>query len=87
MAGASRPVSARQRALSSAIVPPKSNSCVSPRSAAIPARSVVIPGTRLKKFPAGEFGVPCALIIGQRKESTDRKVSLNAALRDYGVSV
>lgn len=53
----------------------------------IPARSVVIPGTRMKQFPAGEFGVPCALVIGKRTESTDRKVSLNAALRDYGVSV
>lgn len=53
----------------------------------IPARSVVIPGSRLKKFPAGEFGVPCALIIGRRSESTDRKVSLNSALRDFGVSV
>ena len=53
----------------------------------IPARSVVIPGTRPKKFPAGEFGVPCALIIGKRTESTDRKVSLNAALRDFGVPV
>jgi 2,3,4,5-tetrahydropyridine-2-carboxylate N-succinyltransferase len=53
----------------------------------IPSRSVVIPGTRPKMFPAGEYGVPCALIIGQRKESTDRKTSLNAALRDHGVSV
>ncbi|MFO0758471.1 MAG: 2,3,4,5-tetrahydropyridine-2,6-dicarboxylate N-succinyltransferase [Byssovorax sp.] len=53
----------------------------------IPARSVVIPGMRPKRFPAGEFGVPCALIIGKRTESTDRKVSLNAALRDFGVSV
>jgi 2,3,4,5-tetrahydropyridine-2-carboxylate N-succinyltransferase len=53
----------------------------------IPARSVVIPGMRTKKFPAGEFGVPCALIIGKRSESTDRKVSLNAALRDFGVPV
>jgi len=53
----------------------------------IPARSVVIPGTRPKKFPAGEFQVPCALIIGQRSASTDRKVSLNAALRDFGVPV
>jgi 2,3,4,5-tetrahydropyridine-2-carboxylate N-succinyltransferase len=53
----------------------------------IPPRSVVIPGMRTKKFPAGEFGVPCALIIGQRSASTDRKVSLNAALRDFGVSV
>ncbi|MCC6521279.1 MAG: 2,3,4,5-tetrahydropyridine-2,6-dicarboxylate N-succinyltransferase [Polyangiaceae bacterium] len=49
----------------------------------VPARSVVIPGTRPKRFPAGEFGVPCALIIGKRSESTDRKVSLNAALRDF----
>jgi 2,3,4,5-tetrahydropyridine-2-carboxylate N-succinyltransferase len=53
----------------------------------VPARSVVIPGMRTKKFPAGEFGVPCALIIGQRSASTDRKVSLNAALRDFGVPV
>ncbi|MEZ4259704.1 MAG: 2,3,4,5-tetrahydropyridine-2,6-dicarboxylate N-succinyltransferase [Polyangiaceae bacterium] len=53
----------------------------------VPARSVVIPGTRPKKFPAGEFGVPCALIIGRRSEATDRKVSLNAALRDFSVAV
>jgi 2,3,4,5-tetrahydropyridine-2-carboxylate N-succinyltransferase len=53
----------------------------------IPARSVVIPGMRTKRFPAGEYGVPCALIIGHRSESTDRKVSLNAALRDFGVAV
>jgi 2,3,4,5-tetrahydropyridine-2-carboxylate N-succinyltransferase len=53
----------------------------------VPARSVVIPGMRPRKFPAGEFLVPCALIIGQRKESTDRKTSLNAALRDFNVSV
>jgi 2,3,4,5-tetrahydropyridine-2,6-dicarboxylate N-succinyltransferase len=53
----------------------------------VPARSVVIPGSRLKRFPAGEFGVPCALIIGTRTESTDKKVSLNAALRDFGVAV
>lgn len=53
----------------------------------IPARSVVIPGVRQKRFPAGEFGVPCALIIGQRSATTDRKVSLNAALRDFNVSV
>jgi 2,3,4,5-tetrahydropyridine-2-carboxylate N-succinyltransferase len=52
----------------------------------VPARSVVIAGMRPKKFPAGEYQVPCALIIGQRKESTDRKTSLNAALRDFGVS-
>ncbi|MEM9069135.1 MAG: 2,3,4,5-tetrahydropyridine-2,6-dicarboxylate N-succinyltransferase [Myxococcota bacterium] len=53
----------------------------------VPPRSVVIPGTRPKKFPAGEFHVPCALIIGQRKESTDRKTTLNDALRDFGVAV
>jgi 2,3,4,5-tetrahydropyridine-2-carboxylate N-succinyltransferase len=53
----------------------------------VPPRSVVIPGVRTKTFPAGEFGVPCALIIGTRTESTDRKVSLNAALRDYDVPV
>lgn len=53
----------------------------------IPARSVVIPGTYNKKFPAGEFGVSCALIIGQRKASTDLKTSLNDALRDFNVSV
>jgi 2,3,4,5-tetrahydropyridine-2,6-dicarboxylate N-succinyltransferase len=53
----------------------------------VPARSVVIPGTRPKRFPAGEFGVPCALIIGRRSEATDRKVSLNAALRDFAVPV
>ena len=53
----------------------------------VPARSVVIPGTRPKKFPAGEFGVPCALIIGKRSESTDKKVSLNEALRDFAVPV
>lgn len=53
----------------------------------IPARSVVIPGTYNKKFPAGEYGVGCALIIGQRKASTDLKTSLNDALRDFNVSV
>jgi 2,3,4,5-tetrahydropyridine-2-carboxylate N-succinyltransferase len=53
----------------------------------VPARSVVIPGSYTKSFPAGEFQVACALIIGKRKESTDKKVSLNDALRDYGVSV
>ncbi|NVO18228.1 MAG: 2,3,4,5-tetrahydropyridine-2,6-dicarboxylate N-succinyltransferase [Bacteroidetes bacterium] len=51
----------------------------------IPPRSVVIPGSTLKKFPAGDFHVPCALIIGQRKESTNTKTSLNDALRDYNV--
>ncbi len=53
----------------------------------VPARSVVIPGTRPKRFAAGEYGVPCALIIGRRSESTDRKVSLEAALRDHDVAV
>jgi 2,3,4,5-tetrahydropyridine-2-carboxylate N-succinyltransferase len=53
----------------------------------VPARSVVIPGTYPKKFPAGEYQVACALIIGKRRESTDKKVSLNSALRDYGVAV
>jgi 2,3,4,5-tetrahydropyridine-2-carboxylate N-succinyltransferase len=53
----------------------------------VPARSVVIPGTYNKQFPAGEFGVGCALIIGKRKESTDQKTSLNDALRDFNVSV
>ncbi len=53
----------------------------------VPARSVVIPGSIPKKFPAGEFQVPCALIIGERKESTDKKIFLNAALRDFNVSV
>ncbi|MFS8082017.1 MAG: 2,3,4,5-tetrahydropyridine-2,6-dicarboxylate N-succinyltransferase [Ginsengibacter sp.] len=52
----------------------------------IPSRSVVIPGTYNKKFPAGEYGVSCALIIGKRKESTDKKTSLNEALRDFNVS-
>jgi len=52
----------------------------------VPARSVVIPGSYTKQFPAGEYQVPCALIIGQRKASTDLKTSLNDALRDYGVS-
>ncbi len=53
----------------------------------IPPRSGVIPGVRMKKFPAGDFGVPCALIIGKRTTNTDRKVSLNAALRDFAVAV
>ena len=53
----------------------------------VPPRSVVIPGTLPKQFPAGEYGVPCALIIGQRKESTDRKTSLNEALREHNVAV
>ncbi|MBT1709137.1 2,3,4,5-tetrahydropyridine-2,6-dicarboxylate N-succinyltransferase [Fulvivirgaceae bacterium PWU5] len=53
----------------------------------VPERSVVIPGSYTKKFPAGEFQVPCALIIGKRKESTDKKTSLNEALRDNNVAV
>jgi 2,3,4,5-tetrahydropyridine-2-carboxylate N-succinyltransferase len=53
----------------------------------VPGRSVVIPGSYTKKFPAGEFQVPCALIIGQRKDSTDKKTSLNDALRDHNVAV
>jgi 2,3,4,5-tetrahydropyridine-2-carboxylate N-succinyltransferase len=53
----------------------------------IPARSVVIPGSYTKRFPAGDFNVPCALIIGTRKESTDKKTSLNDALREYSVAV
>jgi len=53
----------------------------------VPSRSVVIPGTHTKEFPAGNYGVNCALIIGKRKESTDKKTSLNDALRDYNVAV
>ena len=53
----------------------------------VPARSVVIPGSYTKKFPGGEYQVPCALIIGTRKPSTDLKTSLNNALREYDVAV
>jgi len=53
----------------------------------VPSRSVVIPGSYTKKFSAGEFQVPCALIIGTRKESTNKKTSLNNALREYDVAV
>jgi 2,3,4,5-tetrahydropyridine-2-carboxylate N-succinyltransferase len=53
----------------------------------VPSRSVVIPGTYNKGFPAGNYGVSCALIIGKRKESTDKKTSLNNALREYNVAV
>jgi 2,3,4,5-tetrahydropyridine-2-carboxylate N-succinyltransferase len=53
----------------------------------VPARSVVIPGSKQKRFAAGSYSVPCALIIGQRTASTDKKTSLNAALRDFGVQV
>lgn len=53
----------------------------------VPARSVVIPGSYTKKFPAGDYNVPCALIIGKRKESTNKKTSLNDALREYDVAI
>ena len=53
----------------------------------VPSRSVVIPGSYTKSFPSGEFQVPCALIIGQRKESTDLKTSLNMVLREFDVAV
>lgn len=53
----------------------------------VPSRSVVIPGTYTKKFPAGDYNVACALIIGKRKESTDKKTSLNEALREHAVAV
>jgi 2,3,4,5-tetrahydropyridine-2-carboxylate N-succinyltransferase len=53
----------------------------------VPPRSVVVPGTRPRTFPAGTYDLPCALIIGRRSESTDRKTSLNAALRDLDVAV
>jgi 2,3,4,5-tetrahydropyridine-2-carboxylate N-succinyltransferase len=57
------------------------------RKGIVPARSVVIPGSYTKKFPAGDYQVPCALIIGKRKESTDKKTSLNDALREHNVAV
>jgi 2,3,4,5-tetrahydropyridine-2-carboxylate N-succinyltransferase len=53
----------------------------------VPARSVVVPGTRPKSFPAGEYHLACALIIGQRKESTDKRTTLNEALRDFDIQV
>jgi 2,3,4,5-tetrahydropyridine-2-carboxylate N-succinyltransferase len=53
----------------------------------VPARAVVIPGSLSKRFPAGEFGTPCALLIGERRASTDHKTSLNQALREFGVPV
>jgi 2,3,4,5-tetrahydropyridine-2-carboxylate N-succinyltransferase len=53
----------------------------------VPARAVVVPGVRAKRFPAGEYGLPCALIVGRRSPSTDRKVSLEAALREHHVAV
>jgi 2,3,4,5-tetrahydropyridine-2,6-dicarboxylate N-succinyltransferase len=57
------------------------------RKGLVPSRSVVIPGSYVKKFPAGEYNVPCALIIGTRKESTNKKTSLNDALREYDVAI
>lgn len=54
---------------------------------AVPPRAVVIPGTTQKTFPAGVYGVPCALIIGYRTQQTDKKTSLNQALRDFSISV
>ena len=53
----------------------------------VPPRSVVVPGSYAKEFPAGTYNVACALIVGRRKESTDKKTSLNAALREHGVAV
>jgi 2,3,4,5-tetrahydropyridine-2-carboxylate N-succinyltransferase len=53
----------------------------------VPARSVVIPGTRPKQYPAGTYQIPCALIVGRRSAATDKKVSLNQALRDFEVQV
>jgi 2,3,4,5-tetrahydropyridine-2-carboxylate N-succinyltransferase len=53
----------------------------------VPARAIVVPGTRPKTFPAGTYQLSCALVIGYRTESTDRKTSLNAALRDHGIAV
>jgi len=53
----------------------------------VPPRAVVIPGTMPKQFPAGTYGTPCALVIGERKPSTDLKTSLNQALREFGVPV
>ncbi|UZO80482.1 2,3,4,5-tetrahydropyridine-2,6-dicarboxylate N-succinyltransferase [Aquimarina sp. ERC-38] len=57
------------------------------RKGVVPARSVVIPGSYTKEFPAGNYNVPCALIIGKRKESTNKKTSLNDALREHNVAV
>ncbi|MDQ6780860.1 MAG: 2,3,4,5-tetrahydropyridine-2,6-dicarboxylate N-succinyltransferase, partial [Candidatus Eremiobacteraeota bacterium] len=53
----------------------------------VPRRAVVIPGTQPKNFPGGTFATPCALIVGRRTESTDRKTSLNAVLREHGLAV
>jgi 2,3,4,5-tetrahydropyridine-2-carboxylate N-succinyltransferase len=70
---------------STLVIDVRGNAAVESRGQ-IPERAVVIPGYRPKQFPAGDFGIPCALIIGTRSESTDRKTSLNEALREYGVS-
>ena len=56
-------------------------------AARCPPRAVVIPGSRPRTFPAGEYGLPCGLIIGYRTEGTDDKVRLNELLRDFGVSM
>jgi len=82
----------RGAVLGAGVVLTKSTSIVDAKTGAIskgviPENSVVIPGTMQKKFPGGDFGVPCALVIGQRTESTDRKTSLNQALRDFEVPV
>ena len=53
----------------------------------VPSRSVVVPGSRLKRFPAGEYFLPCALIVGQRSATTDRKTSLNSVLREFALAV
>ena len=53
----------------------------------VPERAVVLPGTRPRQFPAGTFNVNCALIVGERTESTDRGTSLNEALREHGIGV
>jgi 2,3,4,5-tetrahydropyridine-2-carboxylate N-succinyltransferase len=52
----------------------------------VPPRSVVIPGTRTKEYPAGSYDISCALIVGTRSESTDLKTSLNDALREHGIA-
>jgi 2,3,4,5-tetrahydropyridine-2-carboxylate N-succinyltransferase len=52
----------------------------------VPPRAIVVPGTRPKRFPAGEYQLACALVIGWREPSTDLKLSLNAALREHGIS-
>jgi 2,3,4,5-tetrahydropyridine-2-carboxylate N-succinyltransferase len=53
----------------------------------VPPNAVVVPGVRPRRFPAGEYGVPCALIVGKRSESTDRKTSLNEVLREFALAV